>query len=214
MSDCDWLEQFNVPRPFPTGGLADKFEQLLDGAHSEEAIQQFLAENPFILAEQLPHCHHVIPKFRFGGKYVSDFLIPEMSSGGIFWTLIELEPADAQLVTASGQLAERVRVGVQQVKDWRDWLNNNRDHAIKSRDQDGLGLDDLTGIWGWVIVGRRSMVTPRFNQLRKQIQEDSTVEIMTYDRLLDRYRAREEHWEAWDKKLLSMSPDKAATPDE
>jgi Shedu protein SduA, C-terminal len=168
MSDLDWLKKFNVTRPFPAGGLADKFEQLLEEAPSEEAIQQFLAENPFILAEQLPHCHYVIPKFRFGGKYVSDFLVPEMTSGGTFWTLIELEPVNAQLITVSGHLAERVRVGVQQVKDWRDWLNNNRDHAIRSRDQDGLGLDDLTGIWGWVIVGRRAMVSPRFNQLRKE----------------------------------------------
>jgi hypothetical protein len=39
------------------------------------------------------------------------------------------------------------------------------------------------------------------------VLDESHIEILTYDRLLDRYRLREEHWEAWDKQLLSMSPD-------
>ncbi|WP_425283575.1 Shedu anti-phage system protein SduA domain-containing protein [Methyloceanibacter stevinii] len=205
MTEESWLEAFSVPRPSPTEGLADEFEKLLNDATSEEEIQRFLTANPFILAEQLPHCHHVIPKFRFGGKYVSDYLLPEMTSGGTFWTLVELEPANAQLVTASGHLGERVRGGVQQVKDWRDWLLNNLDHAIRPRDQDGLGLDNMAGIWGWVIVGRRSMVTGRFNQLRKQIWDDSKITIMTYDRVLEWYRRREEHWQAWDAQLQAWA---------
>jgi hypothetical protein len=118
--------------------------------------------------------------------------------------LVELEPVNAQLVTATGQLAERVRVGIQQVKDWRDWLISNRDMAIRPRSKDGLGLDDIAGIWGWVIVGRRSKVTPRFNQLRNQVMQESHIEIKTYDRILEWIRKREEHWTAWDKSMLGQ----------
>jgi hypothetical protein len=203
--DDDWLEEFHAQRPVPIAGLADRFEDILSTAEREEDVQKFLADNPYILAEQLPHCHHVIPKFRFGGNYVSDFLLPEMTSGGTFWVLVELEPVNAKLVTASGQLAERVRTGVQQVRDWRNWLLNNRDMAIRPRSKNGLGLSSIEAVPGWVVVGRRSQVTDRFNELRNQIQSDSSIDIMTFDRLLERFRARANHWERWEKTLNSLS---------
>ncbi len=201
----DWLEQFHARRPVPIFGLAERFERIINTAEREEDLQKFLAENPFILAQQLPHCHHVIPKFRLGGRYVSDFLLLEIASSGWEWVLVEIEPANAQLVTQSGQLAERVRNGVQQVKDWRDWLMNNRDEAIRPRSADGLGLQGIDYIWGWVVVGRRSQVTDRFNRLRNQIQRDSRIEIMTYDRLLNRFKMRASHWDEWEQSTLGQN---------
>ena len=143
----DWLEQFHAGRPVPISGLAGRFEHVINTAQREEDLQKFLAENPFILSEQLPHCHYVIPKFRFGGKYVSDFLLAEFASSGRTWVLVELEPPNVQLVTQSGHLAERVRTGVQQVKDWHDWLKDNRDEAMRPRSRNGLGLEKIDDIW-------------------------------------------------------------------
>jgi hypothetical protein len=200
----DWLDKFHARRPVPISGLTKRFESVLDAAAREEDVQQFFTENPFILAQQLPHCHHVIPKFRFGGEFVSDFLLAEMPSSGPAWVLVELEPVGAQLVTASGNLAERVRVGAQQVRDWRDWLLNNRDMAMRPRSKNGLGLSEIDDVWGWVIVGRRTQVTSRFNQLRNQVLNDSRIEIMTYDRILERFRARAEYWEGWEKTLGAL----------
>ena len=80
-ADSNWLEQFHVARPVPISGLVERFATVVDNAKREEDLQKFLAENPYILAEQLPYCHYVIPKFRFGGKYVCDFLLPEMFVG-------------------------------------------------------------------------------------------------------------------------------------
>jgi Domain of unknown function (DUF4263) len=205
----DWLSKFIVNRPHPIGNLSERFEETINNAQREEDLQEFLARNPFILSEQLPHGTHVVPKFRFGGKYISDFLISEVTSGGTFWVLVELEPANIPLVTGEGNLSQRVRGGVQQVRDWRDWLTNNRDHAIKPVAQDGLGLGDIEGIRGWVVVGRRSMVTPRFNQLRRQLADDSNIEIMTYDRLLDWFKKRAKHWKAWDASIQSMTNSKS-----
>jgi Shedu protein SduA, C-terminal len=207
----DWLERFSVPRPSGLAGLADRFEKLLDTAEREEELQKFFEENPFILADQLPHCHHVIPKFRLGGQFVTDFLLPEMTSGGTVWVLVELEPAQAQLVTAQGQLADRVRVGVQQLKDWRDWLRDNKDMAIRPRSKNGLGLDRIDGIWSWAVVGRRSQVTERFNQLRAQVRNDSSIEILTYDRLLEWFKKRAQVFEAWDAHLKNLSGEKGAS---
>jgi hypothetical protein len=206
MSDrSDWLEQFHAARPVPISGLADRFAAAVNSAEREEDVQKFLAENPYILSEQLPHCHFVIPKFRFGGKYVSDFLLPEIASSGTTWILVELEPTNTQLVTRSGHLAERVREGLQQVKDWRDWLMDNRDEAIRSRNHNGLGLEEIDDVWGWVVVGRRKQVNDRFNQLRNQIWKESRIQIMTYDRLIERFRTRAEHWQKWEQTFLPWS---------
>jgi antiviral defense system Shedu protein SduA len=213
MNSCDeqdWLEQFHARRPVPISGLAERFEDVINTAEREEDLQKFLAENPFILAEQLPHCHYVIPKFRFGGRYVSDFLLPEIASSGRTLVLVELEPVNAQLVTQSGHLAERVRAGIQQVKDWRDWLMDNRDEAIRPRARNGLGLTEIEDIWGWVVVGRRNQVTERFNQLRNQVLRESRIEIKTYDRLLEWFKVRAAHWEEWERSMPALVQNFAA----
>lgn len=200
----EWLEKYIISRPSPIGDLADRFEKTINDAQREEDLQEFLTKYPFILKEQLPHGTHVVPKFKFGGKYVSDFLVSDVTSGGTFWVLVELEPVGVALVTKDGQLSQRVREGVQQVRDWRTWLQRNRDFAIRPVSEDGLGLGDIQGIWGWVIVGRRSQVTPRFNQLRQQVADESNIEIKTYDRLLEWFKQRADHWAAWDKQLEAL----------
>jgi hypothetical protein len=205
MDRDEWLGRFIARRPSPIGNLVERFEDVVEHARREEDLQKFLTKNPFILSEQLPHGTHVVPKFRFGGRYVSDFLISEVTSGGTFWILVELEPANADLVTQGGQLSQRVREGVQQVRDWRDWLDQNRDLASRPVSQNGLGLGAVQGVSGWVVVGRRSKVTPRFNQLRQQVFDGSNIEVKTYDRLLEWFRKRADHWKAWDQSLGSWS---------
>jgi hypothetical protein len=70
--------------------------------------------------------------------------------------------------------------------------------------QHGLGLGDIEGVWGWVIVGRRSQITPRFNELRRQVFTESNINIMTYDRLLEWFKKRAIHWNAWDRQLEAI----------
>jgi len=195
----------------------EKFENLLDRAPNEIEVQKALEEQPWILAEQHPHCHYVLPQFRLSDMYVTDFVLPERCSGGTFWYLVEIEKPKVKLVTKSGQLAETVRVAVQQVKDWKTWLLNNQDVAIRTRSKGGLGLHDISRmVVGTVIVGRRSDVDARFNELREQIWTDSHITIMTYDRVVERARLRGEHWDDYDKSLDRMfsgrSPQYAPPP--
>lgn len=199
MIEHSWLERYSVSRPVGRATeIGTAFQQLLESFPSdEEKIQQFLRENPFFLAEQLPHCHHVIPKFKFGNQYVSDFVLPEMTSGGTFWVLVELEPADVPLVTKGGIYSERVRVGLQQLRDWQTWLETNRDYANRSR-PNGLGLGDIAGIWTWLVVGRRTNISERFNHLRDQTLAREGIKIMTYDRLIEQFLARAKFWDNFD----------------
>lgn len=192
----------------PRGNCVDavnKFEELLDQEPNEAEVQKALEEQPWILAEQHPHCHYVLPQFRLSDMYVTDFVLPERNSGGTFWHLVEIEKPKVKLVTNGGQLAGTVRVAVQQVKDWKTWLLNNQDVASRPRSKGGLGLHDMSRlVSGTVIVGRRSEVSSRFNELREQILADSNITIMTYDRVAERARLRAEHWDGWDNSIDKM----------
>lgn len=200
------IDLHGVDRPIGKfGDCIREFERLLDNEAGENALHDHLARNPFILSQQLPHCHHVVSKPRLGSEYIPDFLLPEMHSGGTDWYLIELEPCDAKLVTASGQLAERVRGAIQQIKDWKTWLKNNLDYARRPLAQNGLGLEDMESTArAWIIVGRRAAVTERFNTLRNQVWENDRIQIMSYDRIVEWAKQRAEFWDGNDKMVSSL----------
>jgi hypothetical protein len=204
--DDEFWEAHSVERP--RGKCVDtvrEFEELLDREPNEAEVQKALEAQPWILAEQHPHCHFVLPQFSLSGMYVTDFVLPERSSAGTFWYLVEIEKPKAKLVTRDGQLAKTVRIAVQQVKDWKTWLLNNQDVAARQRSKGGLGLHDISRmVLGTVIVGRRSDVTERFNELREQEWAGSQIKIMTYDRLIDCARQRAEHWDNYDKSIDKM----------
>lgn len=169
------------------------FEDLVGSSPSEQQLQDFLQQHPYLLAWLEPHCHHVIKQPRLGSQYIPDFLLPEMSSAGIQWVLVEIERSDAKLTTTSGQFGSTVRTAIQQIRDWQRWLEENRDYAIRPIPKGGLGLAELNlRPKGLVIVGRRQSVTERFNNLRADCMRES-VEIITYDRVIDWGRDRAAH---------------------
>ena len=188
------IDRHSVDRPIGKfGDRLREFVHLLDNEAGENALHDHLARNPIILSEQLPHCYHVVSKPRLGSEYVPDFLLPEMHSGGTDWYLVELEPCDAKLETTSGQLADRVRGAIQQ---------NNARRPIA---QKGLGLEGLESTArAWIIVGRRTAVTDRFNILRKQDWESDHIEIKTYDRIVEWAEKRAEFWDGNDKMVESL----------
>lgn len=196
--DLEYWEKYSVTRPRQPLALVDRFEQLIDSDPKEADVQAFLAENPWLLTEQFPHCHYLIPQFRLGDLYVADFIAPERHSGGPTWMLIEIERPKSKLVTSRGELAETVRHAVQQVSDWRSWLLRNMDVARRPRSHGGLGLGDMSELLaGNVIVGRRVDVTSRFNDLRADILNRQAISIMTYDRIVEFARKRAEFWESY-----------------
>jgi hypothetical protein len=166
------------------------FREILDSAKDERPVQQYLQAHPQLLCCFLRsgHGEWVIPQLRFGSQYVADFLVGCGNSGGFIWDLIELESPKARLLIKDGQPSKQLRKAVSQIEDWRRWLGRNIDYAQRPPCRGGLGLEDLSPRESaTIVIGRRTNVTEKFNDIRRTWKEQSNITVTTYDGLLERF---------------------------
>lgn len=167
----------------------EQLRRVIDSATDERPIQEFLEVRPQLLAELVAgHFRYCLPRPRFADKYVPDFLLSDVNSLGVNWTLIELEtPASPVLLADGSQLDQYARKGMSQVEEWREWLSKHLAQARRSkRDADGLGLFDIrSDSRGIVLVGRRALLRHDEREIRFRMRERFGVEVHTYDWLLD-----------------------------
>lgn len=207
--DDEFWEKHSIRRPRNLVNIVTSFEELIDSCPHERDIQKFIEGVPWLLSEQFPHCHAILPQFSFSGQYVADFVAPERSSGGTLWFLIEIERPDHRLLTKDGEFTAPVRKAIAQVRDWIMWLRSNQEVARKPRMHGGLGLHDITNmIIGRVIIGRRALANDRFNQLRNHLLTHEGIQISTYDSMIEWCKKRAEFWDgyvaSWDAGIIPL----------
>lgn len=155
-------------------------------AADERPLQAILQKHPQVLAHLVMRHHggYVASQVRLGAHYVADFILAGMTSLGLRWTLVELESPTAPLVQRDRQPSKQLRKGIQQITDWREWLQENLDQARKARRHQGLGLHGIRpDPRGLVIVGRGAL-TAETDPLRSQIWEKHRIDVRTYDWLV------------------------------
>lgn len=167
--------------------------------NNEETIQKYLEENEKILiaAFGTPEWYYniIIPKFRFGSDYISDFVILTGQSYSYWINLVELEPATKSLFTKAGDYAKRLNHAIKQVDEWCDWIKRNESYfkdcllkAIKDIDSSFDETFDYTRrfiVNKKIVIGRRSMLTDENNKRRAIEYDKSGLDIATYDRLVE-----------------------------
>jgi hypothetical protein len=158
----------------------------LQGARDEKPLQAVLQQHPQLLTHLVTSHHggYVRPEAWLSSQYRADFLVAGHTSLGLRWTLIELESPTAPLMIADGQASAQLRKAVKQIEDWREWLQNNLDHARRSRREQGLGLFGIRPhARGLILIGRgRSSADTEV--LRNQLWERHQIDVRTYDWLL------------------------------
>jgi hypothetical protein len=188
------LEPYLVPWSNITANDIMALRQVLKKAKVEEDLQKFLTEKSFFLVQHLwsGHGRYVIPKPKLGAELVPDFLIAEMSSIGLEWYGVELESPVAEMFTSSGQPGHLVTHAIQQVVEWRDWLESNLAYARNPKSEQGLGLVGITSdLPATILMGRRYNGFPsNFNSYRRQIKSRQNIEIHTYDWLAEQAELR------------------------
>ena len=180
------LLRFEVDAPL-TLQTVEELQRVIEIAQDERPIQVFIEEHPEILAAWGTQSF-VLPQHALGRKYVPDFLVSDTNSLGIRWVLVELEtPQSSVTLATQNELDAVARRGVTQIKEWREWLQNNLDMARRPVSQDGLGLIDIRPMSeGLVLVGRRALLNDNSGAVRNPFREQNAIQIHTYDWFVER----------------------------
>lgn len=163
--------------------LLDEFETLLDKPNIDEVrdIQPFL-ENPKHRILLSPQCKKVWAQKWLGNKHKVDFIVREYDDS---YTAIELKLPDAPLFTKELNPRQQVKDGLQQLRDYCDYVDWNRDSVEREE-----GLPGIINPRGILVIGRRKELSPEAARKLASLNRDSVRHtIMTYDDLIDRARA-------------------------
>jgi hypothetical protein len=193
------LRQFLVAEPLTPNDI-DTLRATLATAQDERALQQLFEARPALLCALLGgHERYCLPHPRLGSQRVPDFAIAEVNSLGVRWILVELETPRSEVTLADGSTLEaHARKGVSQVREWREWLQNNLAYARQTRRNDGLGLVDIRPkSEGLVLVGRRHLLSADADRERQAFAEESNILVHTYDWLLERLAGTLAHVGPW-----------------
>ena len=174
------------------------FDELLDNS-KEEILQQYLEQHKKILIAAFGQpewvYNFVLPKFKFGSDYISDFVVFTGQSYSYWIKLIELEPSTSQVFTKQGDYAQRLNHAIKQVDEWSDWIKRNepyfRDCLQKALQKEYPSFSETLDytrrfiVSSKIVIGRRATLSVDDNKRRAQEYEKSNLDIITYDRLVD-----------------------------
>jgi len=179
--------------------LAGELEKVITEAQDERPIQKFFEQDPGLLV-QLVHYHHarwVFPQPRLGSEHIPDFMICGKDSTGYHWHLVELENPNYEALTKKGNPSAKLTHAMQQIYDWRIWLRKNCQYA-----QSELGYLDLDGEFdATIVIGRREDMSPKDRERYRELSRNK-IEVMSYDRLLDRVVYLAKRWREFHNELL------------
>ena len=121
-----------------------------------------------------------------GGKFITDFLLADLSSLSINWEAVELESPKAKLFNKNGDPAHTLNHAIKQIRDWRTWLTNNLGEATRLQQNDGLGLIGIEPeLECLILIGRRRDLDYTQQDARQRIHREIKGETHTYGWLIE-----------------------------
>ena len=172
---------------------------VLDEAKKENDIQKYIKDNgkwfiPASIFKEYNFGHHeafIVPEQSLGAEYRVDYMLLGRNSIGQQIVLIEFEDVNVDYKIHSANIeSDSVRKGIAQIKDWKRWMDSNREYFLKSCGLSGAGRNIPTwGINYCLVVSRRDRMDDISNLMRGQSQYDTPgLKIVTYDRIVDNVR--------------------------
>jgi hypothetical protein len=156
-----------------------------------------------------------LTKFRLGNEFTTDFALVAGHSMRYECILIELESPSDRLFTKSGIPAKKLVSAIKQISDWNTWISKNGSffrselarrlvetarldlsgekqrttfagaHQIELLDRGFVALNPIK-LEFKIVIGRRRFLSREDNERRASLcQMAESLEIVTYDRLLD-----------------------------
>lgn len=164
-----------------TDNILDRLQQkvnelkvLLEDEVSEEKLQIFLKENPFLLKPS----SELIPKQKLGEDFVTDFILLNILDQGPCYTLIELEKSSYSILTKEGVLSSNVNHAIKQTRDWDIWLEKNKAYLQNK-------LPWFESPEYLIVIGRTHLMNDNEKAyLRSYNREYKKLKIMSYDDII------------------------------
>lgn len=172
------------------------FKYVIDNAKNENEIQKYIKDNRkwFIPASIYKeynfgnHGAYLFNEMPLGSEYRTDYALLGKSSDGYSIVLIEFEKANVPFTISTSNIEhESVRKGMVQIKDWKRWLDSNREYFLRSSGFTDKGISIPTSrIYYCLVVSRRDLMNSVDKEIRSQMcYEMSNMKIISFDRLVD-----------------------------
>ena len=139
------------------------------------------------------HEAYLFREFPLGTKYRVDYLLIGKSSFGYHFVFVELESVNGRTTIESGDFGDAIRKGINQIKDWKIWLESNYP-ALKeiynSEKNSDINLPkefyeyDSSRISYVVVSGRREHFKEKTYRLKRDLIKEN-IKLYHYDNLLE-----------------------------
>ncbi|SHN45108.1 Shedu anti-phage system protein SduA domain-containing protein [Chitinophaga sp. CF418] len=165
--------------------ILSQWESLVNNkALKEKDYQEFLRTHPAIFLTII-ESYLVISKLKLGSDYETDFVVVrEGYSDGTIYELIEIESPHTKLFDSSGKLSSKFNSALQQIRDWKRWLIDNKSQFKKILPTINTKVLQNSRLQFKIIIGRRTDDLLELEK-RRQIAETEKIEIISFDRLTD-----------------------------
>ena len=175
---------------------AKQFMLVLDESKNENQIQSYIKDNkkwfiPGSIFKEYSFGNgeaYLFPELRLGAEYQVDYALLGENSDGYSIVFVEFENANTPfLISTSNTESESVRKGVAQIKNWKRWIEDNRDYFFKNGEFKDKGISIPTyRIFNCLVVGRREHMSTREIEVRSQTcYENLNFKIISFDRIVD-----------------------------
>jgi len=162
-------------------GILSECEKLLDG--KEEPLHQYIKAHPELLS---PTHYRMWSKLSFG-KRDTDFVFREPSGD---YLLVELESPMRPLFRADGQQREELTHAIDQIVDWRRYIEDNLRTVQQELGLDGISVNPAC----LVVIGRSSSLNDESKRKLVALQNwMPKLRIITYDDLIANAKASAEN---------------------
>lgn len=190
LDDLPWHWAFGIGRAEVVARIEADWLALFAQPNTKETeFLRFLGEHPYFFLAKTQNTQFVLKELRLGADFTIDFVVPtDASSCGVEYELVEVERPDTPPFTEAGDPSARLTHAMQQVVDWKTWLEDHRQEfreLFPAPAQYGPGYEHTFSYS--IIIGTRHN-TRRQLRRRNALAKASGITIRTFDSLTEQLR--------------------------
>lgn len=173
----------DLPQTTIYKNIINEWKALLeDKSLKERHYHAFLRRHPAVFLT-FYGSYVVVSKLKLGSQFETDFVVvKEGYSEGTIYELIEIESPQTKLFDLSGKPTSKFNAALQQIRDWKRWLAENRVEYGKILPTINTNTKRNSRLRYKIVIGRTSDNLIE-SEKRNQIAEEEGIEIVSFDRL-------------------------------